>query len=400
MRWCWRAAIILLAAQLCGAQGEIKRPPLLVPEAAESPSGLVPKGWRLEQSTLSLSDLNGDGQPDAAFVLSNGGSGLADEPAIVKHVLVLALRRSDGKLHTSIVNDAAVLDGDEGGVFGDPFQELSVDHGVVMIQHYGGSRDRWGFTHRYRFQDNQWKLIGLGLGNTDSLNPEHYDNQDIDLLTGLVQAAEAGGNDGEPPKPERSGAYYELQVTPVEKSPKIDGEIGAGEWPGYSIHLNQRQQVLRNRQLWRGASDLSARINAVRVGADLFLSAEVSDDHVVAGDRVNLVNRRGFIIKPRKTVTRPGAKGYVTESLYSLKEIASAVKASDKYAPENLAMMLDPANVYGDAQGFQLPVSVEVVDVDNRPRGVLSTRLAGSPFTGAIRIFREGALVLTSDVTR
>src|SRR5215831_19383679 len=174
----WGGAIIVFGAQLSFAQDQVKRPPLAVPESAESAAALVPKGWRLEQSTLTQVDLNGDGRPDAAFVISNGG---ADDPAPVKHVLVLALRGSDGKLHRSVVNDAAVLDGDEGGVFGDPFQELKVERGVVVITHYGGSRDRWGFTHRYRFQNQQWTLIGLTLGNTDTLNLEHYDNQDINL---------------------------------------------------------------------------------------------------------------------------------------------------------------------------------------------------------------------------
>ena len=164
---------------------ETKRPPLQVPESADTPAKFVSRGWRLEDETLKEVDLNGDGRPDAAFVVSNGG---ANDPNVVKHVLVLALRGGDGKLHVSVVNDAAVLDGDEGGVFGDPFQGLSLARGVVEIQHYGGSRDRWSFTHKYRFQNGQWELIGLEVGSTDTLDLEHYDDQDINLSTCLVNA--------------------------------------------------------------------------------------------------------------------------------------------------------------------------------------------------------------------
>ncbi len=80
------------------------------------------------------------------------------------------------------------------------------------------------------------------------------------------------------------------------------------------------------------------------------------------------------------------------------------MKGEDQYIVENLEMTLDPSSVYGDSQGFQLPVSVEIVDVDNsatpKARSVLSTRLSGSPFPGAIRIFRKGTLVLVNDVDR
>ncbi|MGZ5483786.1 MAG: hypothetical protein ACXWID_17610, partial [Pyrinomonadaceae bacterium] len=55
----------------------------------------------------------------------------------------------------------------------------------------------------------------------------------------------------------------------------------------------------------------------------------------------------------------------------------------------------------GDFEGFQLPIAVEVVDVDApatpKARSVMSTRLVGSPYPGAIRIFRKGTLILVSD---
>lgn len=398
------AALALLAV-VSAAQDEVKRPPLIVPESAESPAAFVPKGWRLEKEALSQADLNGDGRADAAFVITHGGSVAAgaEEQSVAKHVLVLALRESDGKLHRSLVNDAAILDGDEGGVFGDPFESLSVERGAVVIVHYGGSRDRWSFTHRYRFQNGKWTLIGLSIGNTDTLNLEHFDNQDINLSTGLVNAGEKGSDDGEPRKPERSGSYYELEAQLVEQAPKIDGEMSVNEWPGYGVSLNQKQQALRNRQLWRDATDLSAKLHAVYASADLFLCAEVTDNEVTPEDTVRLVNKRGVTIKPVESKLTSTASGYIFEARYSLKAIASALKADEKYIVEDTEMAIDPSSDYGDSQGFQLPASVEIVDVDKSvpgARSVLSTRLLGSPFPGAIRIFRKGTLTLTSDIDK
>jgi hypothetical protein len=118
-------------------------------------------------------------------------------------------------------------------------------------------------------------------------------------------------------------------------------------------------------------------------------------------DTVRLVNKRGLVIKPRESKMAPSEKGYVFEARYSLKEIATALKADDQYVVDNLEMILDSSSDYGDSQGSQLPVSVEIVDVDKSSvpaRGVLSTRFVGSPFPGSIRIFRKGALVLVSDI--
>jgi len=112
--------------------------------------------------------------------------------------------------------------------FGDPFQGLAVQRGVVEIQHYGGSRDRWSFTHKYRFQNGQWELIGLEVGSTDTLDLEHYDDQDMNLSTGLVNAKQKGrdGSDGRIiHTPEKNGSYYELQVLPVDQAPTIDGKL-------------------------------------------------------------------------------------------------------------------------------------------------------------------------------
>jgi hypothetical protein len=402
---CLTGALFLTVLQSVGqAQEEIKRPPLRVPEVADTLLQLVPPGWRAEEGKTKEVDLNGDGKPDAAFVISNGrfdATGPA-ESTVVKHVLILALRGDDGKLHRSVVSDAAVLDGDEGGAFGDPFEELSIEKGTVVIMHYGGSRDRWGYTHRYRYQNGQWMLVGLSFGNTDSLAPnDHYDNHEINLTTGLVRASEKGDYEGRPKRPEISGDYYELETLTVDLAPRIDGDIGSGEWPGYTVKLNEKDQVYRSRRLWHGREDLSAQLHAVRFGKDLFLSAEVVDNEVGAGDSVRLVTKRGLVIKPLESKLRPGGKGYVFEARYSLRSLAKASRLGDPSMLE--ALETDPlTGAGGDLEGLQLPLAVEIIDVDGsaapKARSVLSTRLVGSPYNGAIRIFRRGALVLVSDI--
>jgi hypothetical protein len=273
----WTGALFLtVLSSVANGQEEIKRPPLRVPEVADTVLQLVPAGWRAEEDKTRESDLNGDGKPDVAFVISNGrfdATGPA-ESTVVKHVLILALRGDDGKLHRSVVSDNAVLDADEGGAFGDPFEDLTIEKGAVVISHYGGSRDRWGYTQQYRYRNGQWMLIGLSFGNTDSLDPEHYDNREINLESGLVDASNKGNYEGQPKKPELHGAYYELETGTVDQAPRLDGEIASGEWPGYTVKLDAKDQVYRGRRLWQGRDDLSAQLHAVRFGKDLFLAAK------------------------------------------------------------------------------------------------------------------------------
>jgi hypothetical protein len=387
------------------AQDEIKRPPLRVPEVADTALQLVPPGWRAEEQVPKEVDLNGDGRTDVAFVISHGGTGApGDDPlAVVKHVLVLALRGADGKLHRSIVSDDAVLDGDEGGAFGDPFESLALEKGAVVIIHYGGSRDRWGYTHRYRYQSGQWMLIGLSFGSTDSLNLEHFDKHDINLMTGAVDAGKKGDDEGRSKRPEISGSYYELEVLPVDQAPSIGGSAAPGEWPGYTVRLSEKSQVYRNRRLWHGPRDLSALLHAVRFGEDLFLSAQVTDNEVEPGDLVRLVTKKGLVIKPLESKLKPSGKGYVFEARYSLETIVKASQPGDKYALEALQTFVSPSSG-GSFEGLELPVAVEIIDVDRsaapKVRGFLSTRLAGSPYNGAIRIFHKGTLVLESDLIK
>jgi hypothetical protein len=54
----------------------------------------------------------------------------------------------------------AVLPSEHGGTLGDPFQEINIAKGSLLVSHLGGGREKWSYRHQYRFQENNWKLIG------------------------------------------------------------------------------------------------------------------------------------------------------------------------------------------------------------------------------------------------
>ena len=380
---------LLISGSLVSIAQEQK---ITMPMTAKAPEGFAPKGWEID--AVEKGDLNGDKIDDAAIVMT--------KPEVMendtlkessKRFLVLAV--GDGsQFKRTAFSDEAALDKDEGGAMGDPFQELKIEKGIVIINYYGGSAWRWGITQRYRWQQNRWILIGNTYEGFHATEPDDTGSvTDTNLSTGFVHRTDANIEDENGrKKPPKKGDYYELQAITTNEAQKIDGFFDSGEWQGYVLKLNADKQVVRDVQLWNGISDVSAALNAVRQGEDLFIRAEVTDNQFSEGDGLRLVNKKGLVIAPKEIKTAPTPKGYNVEARYSMKDLA-------KFAPEREGGAmdleyflrrddLDPANI-----GFF--AAVEVIDVDGKTkRATLSTKLRGSPFNGSIQVYQTGVAVL------
>lgn len=128
-------------------------------------------------------DLNQDGKPDAALVLKNPAEETFPPDEEWPRLLILVLQKPEGGYRLAAKSSEAVLCRTCGGVFGDPLAEIQIKNGVLIIDHYGGSRDRWGYTHRWRYQDGDWLLIGETQISHDTLSPVAK-SEDVNLLTG------------------------------------------------------------------------------------------------------------------------------------------------------------------------------------------------------------------------
>ena len=156
-------------------------------------SQLIPEGWSIltayGEEAKAEGDLNKDNIPDIAAVIeqntsanTNGTIDLSNPPA---RSLIIAFRNPDNSYNLSVIADKAVLLANEGGIFGDPFDSISINRGSVVLHFYGGSSWRWYENFRFRFQDKDWYLIGATIGSyfnlSDSIEP---DEEDYNLLTG------------------------------------------------------------------------------------------------------------------------------------------------------------------------------------------------------------------------
>ena len=83
--------------------------------------------------------------------------------------------------HKSI---GAVLPSQHGGMMGDPFEDISIERGAIVINHFGGSRQKWNYTHRFRRQNGEWQLIGATV-NFGALC-DYWEDFDYNLSTGKV----------------------------------------------------------------------------------------------------------------------------------------------------------------------------------------------------------------------
>jgi hypothetical protein len=376
-------ALLISGSLVSGAQ----EPKIAIPMTAKDEKGFAPDGWEVE--VVQKGDLNGDGTDDAAIVMmkpkvtENG-----ETRERTKRILVLAFG-AGGRLERTALSDDAVWDGDyEDGT--DTFAELRIEKGSVVVEHFGGLGWRWSYEHHYEWRQNRWMLTGKSYSSFQLTAPgEQTEGTDTDLETGLVTQTDPSPSPG---KPTRTSEYYELQAIATSEAQKIDGLFESGEWQGYFLKLNAKRQVVRGVQFWKGISDVSATLNAVRQVEDLFIRAEVTDDRFSKGDGLRLVNERGRAIAPKEIKTAPTPKGYNVEARYSMKDLEELAPG---YGDANGSLEYFLNEDDPDAMEIGFSAAVEVIDADGAAkRATLSTRLRGGRYNGSIRAYHEGAVVL------
>lgn len=148
-------------------------------------ASLIPPGWHIlladDEPVKAEGDLNKDGIMDVAAVIE----GISSEDTAPPRSLLIAFGDKEQGYRLSIIADKVLLKADEGGVWGDPFESLEINRGSVVVSHYGGSNWRWYQKYRFRYQNDDWYLIGATTGSYFNGTPmESVEEDDYNLLTG------------------------------------------------------------------------------------------------------------------------------------------------------------------------------------------------------------------------
>jgi len=78
----------------------------------------------------------------------------------------------------------ALYGSNDGGMMGDPFGELKIQQGILLISHYGGSSWKWNHTDKYRFAHGSFSLIGYSAAYGKPC--EYWTTVDFNLVTGKM----------------------------------------------------------------------------------------------------------------------------------------------------------------------------------------------------------------------
>ncbi|UAY52598.1 hypothetical protein [Ferruginibacter albus] len=116
---------------------------------------LLPEGYIVIDSAQS--DFNGDKLKDVALVLEYAG----DKNYEFDSSRAIYILKNTGKGY--IINAkcfSAILSKGDGGVHGDPYDGISFKKNVLKINHFGGSAWKWTDSYVFRYQHNNWELIG------------------------------------------------------------------------------------------------------------------------------------------------------------------------------------------------------------------------------------------------
>ena len=150
-------------------------------------SSFIPKGYHIIHQTKG--HLNADTLEDFAIIIES------DEPvnelkeadhAQNPRILFILLADVKGGYNLSVQSNESTMLSDDGGVFGDPLQELYIANKVVTVEYYGGSAEKWAYTYKWRFQKNDWFLIGA-THTTMSPFDNILEKNDFNFNTGVAE---------------------------------------------------------------------------------------------------------------------------------------------------------------------------------------------------------------------
>lgn len=124
-------------------------------------------------------DLDKDGIAEKVVVLNTNDT---TDFGIVREIKLFKQSEKKWTLWRSSKN--AILKSEEGGMMGDPFAGIDIKDGILLISHFGGSSWKWSYTDKYRFQNNEFQLIGYS--SIHGKVCELWTSFDFNLSTGKI----------------------------------------------------------------------------------------------------------------------------------------------------------------------------------------------------------------------
>lgn len=174
----------------------------------------IPKGYKELKKVEG--DLNKDGIKELVIAYDTGVEG---DFGTEREVYVY--KKSGNKWSLWHKVSGVILPSQHGGMMGDPFMDIYVKNGCIVIQNSGGSADKWDYVHTYRYQNNNWYLIGAAINYYRY--PSFFEEYDYNVSTGKINVSikkiknEDYWNNSEEEEYEYLEENYTYKVQPSKK---------------------------------------------------------------------------------------------------------------------------------------------------------------------------------------
>jgi hypothetical protein len=123
-------------------------------------------------------DLNNDSSKELVVAYD-----VKDDSIGNTRILVIYKSENDKWIEWTRSNQA-LKNADGGGMMGDPFADIKIEKGILKIYHEGGSSWKWNEVDKYRFQNDNFYLIGYQ--NSYGKLCEYFENVDFNISTGKI----------------------------------------------------------------------------------------------------------------------------------------------------------------------------------------------------------------------
>ena len=135
----------------------------------QSVSKVIPKGYSVLK--FKKGNLNRDKIADAILILKHDKE---EEKEDTKRLLYILVGTKNGDFKVVKKSSSAVLGVQDGGMMGDPFQDVAIKNGYFSVEHYGGSSWRWSriVTFKYNKSKKNWFLHKDGGDSYHSSEPD------------------------------------------------------------------------------------------------------------------------------------------------------------------------------------------------------------------------------------
>ncbi len=183
-------------------------------------SFLIPKNYSIVDTIKG--DLNNDGIDELVVAYNTEKESEDNFESVLRELIIY--RKEKNKWTLWVKSKDALYGSRDGGMMGDPFEEIEIKKGILFVRQSGGSSWKWGHTDKYRYQDGKFYLIGYSSNYGKPC--EYWTDVDFNLATGkMVVTKEYGscenGEEQKIYKRENEIFYYKkVQITIENRSRK------------------------------------------------------------------------------------------------------------------------------------------------------------------------------------